>query len=221
MRATPLAPSEWRSRLEAVKDSDEASNSNLNTNLILLDSLKFGRLRLDPNLYHLGKQPHPKPLKTKYPVFPSPLFLPIFSLFFLLLSFPYLPTLFHLPPRKIEDVVITFNQIMNETLVILMVQEDLMWTALGALHLGNLRALASDPLANVDKEKTRHFNVLYRRRCFHYLKNEGPVEWVGNLFMFDSRLSLPPSTYKPEAMTEARKTGKVSENPFATCYICD
>ncbi|XP_031282416.1 rhodanese-like domain-containing protein 8, chloroplastic [Pistacia vera] len=55
----------------------------------------------------------------------------------------------------------------------------------------------------------------------HYLKNEGPVEWVGNLFMFDSCLSLPPATYKPEAMTEARKTGQVSENPFATCYICD
>ncbi|KAJ0104852.1 hypothetical protein Patl1_19430 [Pistacia atlantica] len=55
----------------------------------------------------------------------------------------------------------------------------------------------------------------------HYLKNEGPVEWVGNLFMFDSCLSLPPATYKPEAMTEARKTGQVSENPFATCYICN
>ncbi|XP_031265482.1 rhodanese-like domain-containing protein 8, chloroplastic [Pistacia vera] len=37
MCATPLAPSEWRKRLEAVKDSDEASNSNLKTNLILLD----------------------------------------------------------------------------------------------------------------------------------------------------------------------------------------
>lgn len=37
MRATPLEPSEWRKRLEAVKDGDEASNSNLNSNLILLD----------------------------------------------------------------------------------------------------------------------------------------------------------------------------------------
>ncbi|KAJ0104851.1 hypothetical protein Patl1_19431 [Pistacia atlantica] len=135
MRATPLAPSEWRKRLEAVKDNDEASNSNLNTNLILL----YVRNGIHFYLHPLGKQPHPKPLKTKYPVFSSPLFLPHFSRFFLLLSSSSLPTLFHLPARKIEDVVITFNQIMNGTLVILMVQEDLMWTALGALHLGNLK----------------------------------------------------------------------------------
>ena len=55
----------------------------------------------------------------------------------------------------------------------------------------------------------------------HYLKNEGPAEWVGNLFVFDSRLSLPPSAYKPKSM------GKVSmgeldskNNSFARCYIC-
>ncbi|KAJ0105812.1 hypothetical protein Patl1_19445 [Pistacia atlantica] len=199
MRATPLAPSAWRKRLEAVKDSDEASNSNLNTNLILLD-VRNG---------------------------------------------------------------IKSSAVMNGILVILRVQDDLMWTALGALHLGNLKvrvhcsilasishyvpffqALASDPLANVDKEKTDIlmyctggircdvYSTILRRRGFrnlytlkggvsHYLKNEGPVEWVGNLFVFDSRLSLPPGTYKPEATTEANKTGQVSENPFAMCYICD
>lgn len=54
----------------------------------------------------------------------------------------------------------------------------------------------------------------------HYLENEGPVEWVGNLFVFDSRLSLPPSTYKPEPTTEANNSDQVSENPFATCHVC-
>ncbi|KAJ0105372.1 hypothetical protein Patl1_19497 [Pistacia atlantica] len=39
----------------------------------------------------------------------------------------------------IEDVVITFNEVMNGILVILRVQDDMMWTALGALHLGNLK----------------------------------------------------------------------------------
>lgn len=37
MRATPLAPSEWRKRLEALNTIDGPSNENLNANYILLD----------------------------------------------------------------------------------------------------------------------------------------------------------------------------------------
>ena len=37
IRATPLAPSEWRKRLEAVNEINEASNENINTEHILLD----------------------------------------------------------------------------------------------------------------------------------------------------------------------------------------
>ncbi|KDO44271.1 hypothetical protein CISIN_1g0258472mg, partial [Citrus sinensis] len=37
MRAIPLAPSEWRNKLEAGKDIDKASNSDLNRDFILLD----------------------------------------------------------------------------------------------------------------------------------------------------------------------------------------
>ncbi|MBA0846449.1 hypothetical protein Goshw_002301 [Gossypium schwendimanii] len=37
MRATAIAPSEWRKRLEAVKNNDTASNTNPRTNYILLD----------------------------------------------------------------------------------------------------------------------------------------------------------------------------------------
>lgn len=55
----------------------------------------------------------------------------------------------------------------------------------------------------------------------HYLKNEGPAEWVGNLFVFDSRLSLPPSAYKPKSMDKVSMGELDSKNnPFARCYIC-
>lgn len=70
--------------------------------------------------------------------------------------------------------------------------------------------------------RQRGFKNLYTLKggVSHYLENEGPVEWVGNLFVFDSRLSLPPSTYNLEAVSEESATGKISENPFAKCYIC-
>lgn len=54
----------------------------------------------------------------------------------------------------------------------------------------------------------------------HYLKNEGPAEWVGNLFVFDSRLSLPPSVYYPQATTEAETTPVSGDDMFAKCCIC-
>lgn len=55
----------------------------------------------------------------------------------------------------------------------------------------------------------------------HYLEREGSVGWVGNLFVFDARLSLPPSTYKPEVEMEAStKLEAPLDNSFAKCYIC-
>lgn len=103
---------------------------------------------------------------------------------------------------------------------------------------------ASDPLADVDKEKTDIlmyctggircdvFSTILRQWGFqnlytleggvsNFLKNEGPVKWTGNLFVFDARLSLPPSSYKPSAMDEATKNQEASKNnAFARCYIC-
>lgn len=37
MRATPLPPSKWRKRLEAVDGIDDASHENSSSNYILLD----------------------------------------------------------------------------------------------------------------------------------------------------------------------------------------
>ncbi|XP_022933492.1 rhodanese-like domain-containing protein 8, chloroplastic [Cucurbita moschata] len=101
---------------------------------------------------------------------------------------------------------------------------------------------ASDPLANADKEKTEVlmyctggircdvYSTILRERGFqnlytlkggvtNYLKDEGIEQWVGNLFVFDSRLSLPPSAYNPEV--ESSRTPQFSgNNAFARCYIC-
>ncbi|KAL1347171.1 hypothetical protein HN51_020670 [Arachis hypogaea] len=102
---------------------------------------------------------------------------------------------------------------------------------------------ASDPLSNVDKENTNIlmyctggircdvYSTILRQQGFqnlytlkggvsHYLKNEGPAKWVGNLFVFDSRLSLPPSVYYPQATTEADMTQISGVDKFAKCYLC-
>ncbi|KAH1236194.1 Rhodanese-like domain-containing protein 8, chloroplastic [Glycine max] len=84
---------------------------------------------------------------------------------------------------------------------------------------------ASDPLSNVDEEKA---NILMYCtggiRCdggvSHYLKNEVPAEWVGNLFVFDSRLSLPPSIYYTGATTQAESNPVSGDDNFAKCYVC-
>ncbi|KAL3322639.1 hypothetical protein AABB24_039966 [Solanum stoloniferum] len=55
----------------------------------------------------------------------------------------------------------------------------------------------------------------------HYLESEGSVRWVGNLFVFDARLSLLPSTYKPAVEIEASTMLEGSlDDSFAKCYIC-
>ncbi|KAH1236195.1 Rhodanese-like domain-containing protein 8, chloroplastic [Glycine max] len=83
----------------------------------------------------------------------------------------------------------------------------------------------NDPLSNVDEEKA---NILMYCtggiRCdggvSHYLKNEVPAEWVGNLFVFDSRLSLPPSIYYTGATTQAESNPVSGDDNFAKCYVC-
>ncbi|XP_068640452.1 rhodanese-like domain-containing protein 8, chloroplastic isoform X2 [Aristolochia californica] len=102
---------------------------------------------------------------------------------------------------------------------------------------------STDPLASVDKEETDIlmyctggircdvYSTILRQRGFknlytlkggvsYYLQREGPDEWVGNLFVFDSRLSLPPSTYNPEAATDADGIFASEDGAFAKCYIC-
>ncbi|KAM0061626.1 putative Rhodanese-like domain, rhodanase, Rhodanese-like domain superfamily [Helianthus debilis subsp. tardiflorus] len=96
--------------------------------------------------------------------------------------------------------------------------------------------VASDPLANVDKENTEIlmyctggircdvYSTILRQKGYkhlytlkggisHYLECEGPVEWIGNLFVFDSRLSLPPSSVKHDSTNDENTV-------FAKCYIC-
>ncbi|XP_075662604.1 rhodanese-like domain-containing protein 8, chloroplastic isoform X2 [Castanea sativa] len=176
IRATPLAPSEWRKRLEAVNEINEASNENIITEHILLD-VRNG-YEWDIGHFQGARRPYVDCFRS---------------------------------------------------------------TSFG---LSETEDIASDPLANVDKEKTDIlmyctggircdvYSTILRQQGFqnlytlkggvsHYLKNEGPAEWVGNLFVFDSRLSLPPSAYKPKSMVKVSKGELVSKNnPFARCYIC-
>ncbi|XP_051133440.1 rhodanese-like domain-containing protein 8, chloroplastic [Andrographis paniculata] len=100
----------------------------------------------------------------------------------------------------------------------------------------------SDPLAAVDREKTDIlmyctggircdvYSTILRQQGFkrlysleggvsHYLESEGCTGWVGNLFVFDSRLSLPPSTYKPDDFSETSRNQNIPHS-FAKCYVC-
>ncbi|XAR53135.1 hypothetical protein NMG60_11021556 [Bertholletia excelsa] len=102
----------------------------------------------------------------------------------------------------------------------------------------------SDPLASVDQEKASIlmyctggircdiYSTILRQRGFrnlftlkggisHYLQSEGPADWIGNLFVFDSRLSLPPSSFNPEVTTESSSPQvPLGNSTFARCYIC-
>ncbi|KAH0709213.1 hypothetical protein KY284_010640 [Solanum tuberosum] len=108
----------------------------------------------------------------------------------------------------------------------------------------NILVIASDPLAAVDKERTDIlmyctggircdvYSAILRKQGFkrlytlkggvsHYLESEGSVGWVGNLFVFDARLSLLPSTYKPAVEIEASTMLEGSlDDSFAKCFIC-
>ncbi|KAK8947996.1 hypothetical protein KSP40_PGU009370 [Platanthera guangdongensis] len=110
-------------------------------------------------------------------------------------------------------------------------------------------AFLKDLLSGVDKENTDilmyctggircdvystilRCNTLGRQRGFqklftinggisHYLMTEGSAEWVGNLFVFDSRLSLSPSTYNSTLTTSIRSQIVSEDERFAKCYIC-
>ncbi|KAL8139273.1 hypothetical protein V2J09_005294 [Rumex salicifolius] len=101
----------------------------------------------------------------------------------------------------------------------------------------------SDPLANIDKENTDVlmyctggircdvYSTMLRQRGFkrlytlkggvsHYLEKEGPTAWVGNLFVFDSRLSLPPSSFKPGSDQANESIELANKSKFARCYVC-
>lgn len=75
-------------------------------------------------------------------------------------------------------------------------------------------------LLNCDRQEG--FKRLYTLKggVSHYLEKEGSVGWVGNLFVFDARLSLPPSTYKSEVLAEASGIKQKVSHSFAKCYIC-
>jgi predicted sulfurtransferase len=51
----------------------------------------------------------------------------------------------------------------------------------------------------------------------NYLKVEGPAGWVGNLFVFDGRLSLPPATFNEEEDEEEQQENK---RWVGCCYVC-
>ncbi|KAJ7975344.1 Rhodanese-like domain-containing protein [Quillaja saponaria] len=176
MRATPIGPSEWRKRLEAINGTEVTSNEDSKTNYILLD-VRNG-YEWDIGHFHGAQRPDVDCFRS---------------------------TSFGVSQKEV---------------------------------------IASDPLSNVDKEKTDIlmyctggircdvYSTILRQQGFrnlytlqggvsHYLKNEGPVEWIGNLFVFDSRLSLPPSIYKPHALPEPSRTqGGPGNDMFAQCYIC-
>ncbi|GFP99073.1 rhodanese-like domain-containing protein 8 chloroplastic [Phtheirospermum japonicum] len=175
MRATPLTPSEWRSKLEAINKMDNSSSTMNTTKSILLD-VRNG----------------------------------------------YEWDVGHFQGAQRPDV------------------DSFRSTSFG---LSETEVIAKDPLAIVDKENTDIlmyctggircdvYSTILRQQGFkrlytlkggvsHYLENEGSNGWVGNLFVFDSRLSLPPSTYKPEMNVEASGKKREAPHSFAKCYIC-
>lgn len=74
-------------------------------------------------------------------------------------------------------------------------------------------------------DRRRGFKRLYTLKggVSNYLKTEGSVGWIGNLFVFDARLSLPPSSYNSEAESEQGRVQEVVSHvkAFARCYLCD
>lgn len=176
MRAAPLAPSEWRNRLEAVNNTNSSSHENFNPSCILLD-LRNG-YEWDVGHFQGAQRPDVDCFRAT-----------------------------------------SFGQ-------------------------SESKVIASDPLAAVDKERTDIlmyctggircdvYSAILREQGFkrlytlkggvsHYLESEGSVGWVGNLFVFDARLSLPPCTYKSAVETEASTVLEGSlDDSFAKCYIC-
>ncbi|KVI07468.1 Rhodanese-like domain-containing protein [Cynara cardunculus var. scolymus] len=222
MRATPLTPAEWRKRVEAANNIEVSSHLNPSRKVILLD-VRNGKSVGNPNRISND----PKARMKLEPLLDQE----------------------REPPTK---GVVTSNM----SLFLLPGYEWDIGHFIGAQRpnvdcfrsttfgLSGSEDVASDPLANVDKEKTdilmyctggircdvystilrqRGYKKLYTLRggISHYLQCEGPVEWIGNLFVFDARLSLPPTSVKHDAKTDESLTHEVSDNTvFAKCYIC-
>ncbi|KAF8014612.1 hypothetical protein BT93_H0430 [Corymbia citriodora subsp. variegata] len=176
MRATPLEPSEWNKRVEALSRSCDAFSGNVNSDCIILD-LRNG-YEWDIGHFHGAQRPEVDCFRS---------------------------TSFGLSETEVNN---------------------------------------SDPLADVDKEKTDVlmyctggircdvYSTILRKKGFkklytlkggvsHYLENEGPVEWIGNLFVFDSRLSLPPASYNPRSTAQTCDLQHaIKKEKFAKCYLC-
>ncbi|XP_047311878.1 rhodanese-like domain-containing protein 8, chloroplastic isoform X2 [Impatiens glandulifera] len=110
--------------------------------------------------------------------------------------------------------------------------------------LTQLEDSASDPLAHADKEETEVlmyctggircdvYSTILRQRGFkklytlkggvsHYLKEEGPAHWFGNLFVFDSRLSLPPPAQTSKIISEVNEVPQLPDSTsFSRCSVC-
>ncbi|KAL3835299.1 hypothetical protein ACJIZ3_010035 [Penstemon smallii] len=210
MRATPLTPSQWRSKIKAVNKTENASSA-VDTNCILLD-VRNG---------------------TIYPSV-NPCFLHPSTRFNVSRSLGYEWDVGHFQGAQRPDVdcfrSTSFGLSESEASPPSIILLILPYISL---------VVASDPLANVDKEKTDIlmyctggircdvYSTILRQKGFkrlytlkggvsHYLENEGSDGWVGNLFVFDGRLSLPPSTYKPEINGAEEQVS----HSFAKCYIC-
>ncbi|KAF8708859.1 hypothetical protein HU200_030251 [Digitaria exilis] len=101
---------------------------------------------------------------------------------------------------------------------------------------------ASDPLNGIDKEKTDIlmyctggircdvYSTILRKKGFrnlytleggvsNYLRVEGPAGWVGNLFVFDGRLSLPPATFR-RSWPSGEEAAVEKERWVGCCYAC-
>ncbi|OEL19298.1 Rhodanese-like domain-containing protein 8, chloroplastic [Dichanthelium oligosanthes] len=101
----------------------------------------------------------------------------------------------------------------------------------------------SDPLNGVDREKTDIlmyctggircdvYSTILRKKGFrnlytleggvsNYLKAEGPAGWVGNLFVFDGRLSLPPATFRQRPWPSEDEAAVEKERWVGRCYAC-
>ncbi|XP_040247300.1 rhodanese-like domain-containing protein 8, chloroplastic isoform X1 [Aegilops tauschii subsp. strangulata] len=103
---------------------------------------------------------------------------------------------------------------------------------------------STDPLHGVDKEKTDIlmyctggircdvYSTILREKGFgnlytlkggvsNYLKSQGSAEWVGNLFVFDDRLSLPPAKFAEAGEEGCADNGDLSSSRWlGRCYVC-
>ncbi|XP_021604962.1 rhodanese-like domain-containing protein 8, chloroplastic isoform X3 [Manihot esculenta] len=200
VRATPLTPFEWRKRLEAAHEIDVMSNSTIGSNYVLLDV----RNVTGGVCYASWRSCCKACGKAGYE----------------------------------WDVGHFIGARRPDT-------DCFRSTSCG---LTNREVIASDPLANADKNTTNIFmyctggircdvySTILRQQGFqnlytlmggvsHYLNVEGPRGWIGNLFVFDDRLSLPPSAYNPDADSSAteivtKAQGGSGNYSFANCYVC-